>query len=113
VSVDAADLRIAAGALLAGGAALAALPVHPPFTCPLRAATGVPCPLCGMTTSVVETLRLDVADAVAANPGGVVAVAGTVLVLALRPQTIRVPAMLFYAALAAMWVFELHRFDVL
>jgi hypothetical protein len=111
--VGAADARIAAGTMLAGGAALSLLPVHPPFTCPLRAVTGIPCPLCGMTTSVVETLRFDVADALAANPAGVAAVVVAAIVLALRPRSIRVPAPLVYATLAAMWLFELLRFDVL
>jgi len=113
VAVDPSDARFAAGALLAGGAALAVLPVHAPLTCPLRAVTGVPCPLCGMTTSVVETVRLDVADALAANPGGVVAVVAALVVLTLRPRSIRIPAPLVYAALAASWLFQLHRFDVL
>ena len=113
VRVDPSDARAAAGVLVVAGALLALSPVHPPLACPLRAATGVPCPLCGMTTSVVETLRLDVGDALAASPAGVGAVAAAAAVLALRPRQLRFPAGVLYAALAAMWLFQLHRFGFL
>ena len=66
-----------------------------------------------MTTSVVETLRFDFGDALAANPAGVVAVVAAAVVLAFRPRSIRLPAPLVFATLAAMWLFELQRFDVL
>ncbi|MCW2994763.1 MAG: hypothetical protein JWQ18_2258 [Conexibacter sp.] len=44
--------RLAGGALLSGGGHV---------WCPFRAATGVPCPLCGATRSVVLASRGDVA----------------------------------------------------
>ncbi len=108
-----ADLRYAAASAVAAGAALPLLPVHPPVACPLRTVTGVPCPLCGMTTSVAATLRLDLGAAVAATPAGVVAVALGVAVLALRPRAVRFPAPLLYLALGAMWLYQLHRFAFL
>lgn len=110
-SIDPADVRVAAVTLLAAGAALPLVPGHPSFACPLRTFTGVPCPLCGMTTSVEATVRLDLGDALAANPAGVVAVVVAILLLALRPARIRFPAWVGYASLAAMWAFELHRFS--
>lgn len=99
--------------MVAGGAALQLLEAHSPFVCPLRTLTGIPCPLCGMTTSVEATIRLDLADAVAATPAGLFAVAAAIALLVLRPSAIRVRAGGVYAALAAMWVFQLYRFSIL
>ena len=113
ISVDPTDLRNAAGAALAAAAALPLLPWHPPLVCPLRATTGVPCPLCGMTTSVEATVRLDFEAALAATPAGIVAVAVGVAVLVLRPRRLRFPAAVLYLALGAMWVYQLHRFSFL
>jgi len=107
---DPGDLRIAGGAMLAAAAVLPALPGHPGIACPLRALTGVPCPLCGMTTSVEDTVHVHLRDALAANPAGVVAVVVALALLVVRPARLRVPALGAYAALAAMWGFELHRF---
>ena len=98
-------------------AAAAVRPVvgSPGVPCLLRAATGVPCPLCGMTTSVTETVWLDVGSAVAANPMGVVAVVVAVALLVLRRRVERValPVLLLPATLLSMWLFELHRFEFL
>jgi hypothetical protein len=113
ISLDPAELRLAGAAMVAGGAALQLLPVHPPIFCPLRAMTGIPCPLCGMTTSVEATLRLDFADAAAATPAGIVAVTAAVVLLVVRPAALRLPAPALYVALAAMWVYQLHRFSFL
>ena len=99
--------------MVAAGAALQLLPVHVPIFCPLRAATGVPCPLCGMTTSVEATLRLDLGHALAATPAGILAVGAAIALLVLRPSAIRLPASALYVALAAMWAFQLHRFSLL
>ena len=111
--VDGSELRFAGAGLIAGGAALQLSPVHVPILCPLRTLTGIPCPLCGMTTSVEATVRLDLGSAVAANPAGILVVAAAIAVLVLRPSVIRLPASALYIALAAMWLYELHRFSVL
>jgi hypothetical protein len=113
IQFDPAELRLAGAGMVAAGAALQLLPVHVPIFCPLRAATGVPCPLCGMTTSVEATLRLDLDDAFAAAPAGILAVAVAIALLVLRPQVIRFPAAVLYVTLAAMWAFQLHRFSIL
>lgn len=113
VSPDPRDLRTAAGVMLAAAAMLPVLPGHPGFTCPLRALTGVPCPLCGMTTSVESTVRLDLETAAAANPAGIALVLVAIALLALRPARIVLPAVLVPFTLAGMWVFELHRFGFL
>ena len=113
LEVDAAELRTAGMLMLAAGATLPLFGGHAGLPCPLRTLTGVPCPLCGATTSVEDTLRLDLRGALAANPAGVVAVAAALLLLAVRPKRIRLPAPLAYACLAALWLFELHRFSIL
>ncbi|MGI9022151.1 MAG: DUF2752 domain-containing protein [Acidimicrobiales bacterium] len=99
--------------MLAIAVVLPALPAHPDVGCPLRALTGLPCPMCGMTTSVEATVHLRLADAVAVNPAGVVAVVIAVVLLVRRPATVAVSLPVVWAALALMWAFELHRFGVI
>ena len=102
-----------AGIFLTAAAAYPLIP-HPDLICPLRAATGIPCPLCGMTTSVTATVRGDFGAALAANPAGVLAVAAAVVLLvSRRARTIRVPAPVWGLLLAGMWLFELFRYSVL
>ncbi|NUR78819.1 MAG: DUF2752 domain-containing protein [Thermoleophilia bacterium] len=106
------DVRASGLALIAGGTVLAASGSHSPLTCPLRALTGIPCPLCGMTTSVEETFHGHLGAALAANPAGVLAVALAFAVQLVRTPTIKVPGLVQISVGAGMWVFELHRFGV-
>jgi hypothetical protein len=99
--------------MLAGAALLPVLPGHPGIACPMRRLTGVPCPLCGMTTSVEESVRGHLSRAFAANPGGIAAVAVALFLLIRRPGSVHVPAVLPFVVLAASWLFELHRFSTL
>lgn len=102
-----------AGTFLTAAAVYPLIP-HPDLICPLRATTGIPCPLCGMTTSVTATMRGDFGAALAANPAGVLAVAAmVVLLVSRRARTIRVPAPVWGLLIAGMWVFELFRYSVL
>ena len=56
---------------------------------------------------------MDFGAALAANPGGIAAL-GTALALAVwRPKSIKVPVAALAAAGAAMWLFQLFRFEVL
>jgi uncharacterized protein DUF2752 len=96
--------------MLGAGLALPALPGHPGLPCPLRAVTGVPCPFCGMTTSVEATVHLRLGDALAANPAGLVLVAVALWILVRRPASMHYSLPLIWAAVAAMWLFQLHRF---
>jgi hypothetical protein len=100
--------------MLGAGLVLTRLPTGAGLPCPLRSLTGVPCPFCGMQTSVKATVTGHLGEAVAANPAGVVAVVVAVVLLATRPATIRLPPPALVAlAVAAMWVFELARFGIL
>jgi Protein of unknown function (DUF2752) len=113
-AIDARELRTTGAAMLGAAFVLPALlPGHAGLPCPLRTLTGVPCPLCGMTTSVEDTVHAHLGRALAANPGGIAAVAGAAALLVLRPAHVVVSRAAVVATLAAMWVFELHRFGFL
>jgi len=66
-----------------------------------------------MSTSVEAVLRLDLHGALAVNPAGLLAVAVALALLVIRPRHLRVPLYVVPLALAAMWLFELHRFSYL
>jgi len=113
-TVDLHDLRTAGGLMLAGALALPVLPGPDGVPCPLRSLTGIPCPFCGMTTSVIAAVHLHPATAVAANPAGVVAVAVALALLIFRGwRRATVPAWTLPAALAVMWIWELVRLRVI
>jgi hypothetical protein len=114
IDFDLAPFRWAGGAMLVLGAALPHLPGNPGLPCPLRTLTGVPCPLCGMTTSVKAAMGAHVRAALVSNPFGILAVVGAAVLL-LRPAAtrLRVPSAMVIACVAASWAFELHRFHVL
>jgi len=113
VAVGGRDQRVA-GALLVGAAVSA--PVWSSWfdgvPCGLRALTGIPCPLCGMTTSVVATVQGRVGDAVAANPFGILVVVAAVLLVVTwrRGRVWRVPVWLPWAGLGLSEVWQLFRF---
>lgn len=103
------DLRWAAGAVLGLALAASRLPARLGPPCPLRLLTGVPCPLCGMTTSVTELMGGDLSGALAANPFGILAVLVAVLVLVTPPARLRAPWPPLALAGLASWLFQLHR----
>jgi hypothetical protein len=112
-SLDVRDLQSAGGLMLGAAFVLPALPGHPGMPCPLRTLTGIPCPLCGMTTSVEDTAHAHLAQAFAANPAGIGAVALAAALLVFRPANVVVSRLAMAGALAAMWGFELHRFGII
>ena len=113
-TVDLHDLRIAGGVLLAGAALLPLLPGPDGLPCPLRSLTGIPCPFCGMTTSVTAAVHLDPIAAVAANPAGLLAVLVAIGLLVFRGRRqVSAPIWLAPVALVLMELWELARFGVL
>ncbi len=114
IDLDLGPVRWLGGAMLALGAVLPHLPGNPGLPCPLRTLTGVPCPLCGMTTSVKAAMGGRVGAAFGANPFGILAVA-LALGLLLRPAAarLRIPSLVVVVGVAASWAFELHRFHLL
>jgi hypothetical protein len=114
------------GAAGAAGAYQLALGGHGLWLpCPLRTLTGIPCPLCGMTTAATGLASGDLGAAMAANPF-VLVLAGFTLVMgvvmaaralgwlpgaAQWPATRRRQSYWVAAVLAAAsWAFQLHRF---
>lgn len=110
--VDTRELTWVGGAMLAAAAVLPALPGSPGLPCPLRTITGIPCPFCGMTTSVEATVHFQFGDALAANPAGILLVIVAIALIVVRPKSIPVPMTLGVIAIALMWVFELQRFGL-
>jgi hypothetical protein len=112
--IDVSGLRWAGGAMVGLGLVLPHLPHNPGLPCPLRTVTGVPCPLCGMSTAVKAGLAGHLRTSIAANPFGVVALVVAVALLAVpRVRTVRVPVALLVACAATSWVWELRRFHLL
>lgn len=115
MTLDLRQFRFAGVAMMAAAFVVPLLAgVFPEAWCPLRAATGVPCCLCGMTTSVTATMHGDLGTAIAANPFGVVAVATAVGLLFVRNRRqIRVPVAALVLAAAVSWVWQLGRYGFL
>lgn len=115
----ASDLR-SFGGVIAAGIALWPLVPAVGLVCPLRQATGVPCPFCGMTTSALATAHGDIAAAFAANPFGPVLiatiVAAFIVPLVTRrelPLRARPVSIALVGLLPLLWLFELHRFAII
>lgn len=106
----------AAGAVGLGAVLLVgrAVGVHAP-ACPFLAATGVPCPFCGITRLTDAMVHLRVGDAVGASPAGVVLIVGLAVIAAVfgwarlrhraPPRWLGSPALLVVGAavLAVHW----------
>ena len=102
------DLRVGAGALVGAAAIWPVLPVHPPFACPLRAITGIPCPLCGMTRACVAAVHGHLGASLVFNPGGILVVLFALTAL-IRPQWLvraRPRLWLIGSALGALWLWN-------
>jgi hypothetical protein len=106
-------LQLSSAFMAVAAVLLPLLPGHGVVLCPLRLTFGIPCPFCGMTTSVVATSRGRFSEAVAANPAGILAVVAAVAILLVRPQRVRIPIVVAAVTVGAMWAFELFRFNIL
>ena len=120
VASDAPRLRSAATrgvVLLAAAVALALLhlPWRPRTVCLLRAATGIPCPLCGGTTAAVHVGCGDLLGGLRASPLAVLgALAFVTTPLARLPQlSSRAVWLLILTVAAAAEIYQLGRFGLL
>jgi hypothetical protein len=105
---NARGLRFAAIGLVAAAAAWPLLP-HPTSACPLRALTGIPCPLCGMSRACSAAVHGHLGASVAFNPAGVLLIAAAIVAI-VRPralQRVRVPAWVIAVAFVALWVWNI------
>ena len=107
---DAKDLTIAGGLMLVAAFLRPLVPFESGIACPLRAMTGIPCPFCGMTTSVSATVQLDVVEAFAANPAGIIATLFAVFLIVRRPRYLKASLPMIGVSLLVMWIFELNRY---
>jgi hypothetical protein len=109
-----ARLRITSTAFLAVAAGLSCRPPRRHVVCPLRLATGIPCPFCGTTTSVLACMRLRPGQAIAANPLGLLLVGAAGYAVLQPPRIVRLPGpVVAGAAVAGLWMLELRRFGLL
>jgi Protein of unknown function (DUF2752) len=103
------ELRYATGALLGAAAVWPLLPLHPPLACPLRTATGIPCPLCGMTRACVAAAHGHLGASLAFNPAGIAVIAVAVVIL-VRPallRSVRPPVWVWGVLLGVLWIWNL------
>ena len=103
-------------ALGACASALGAREIEGPTLCPFRLATGLPCPFCGTTRSLMALGRGDVEASLAYSPLGLllslaaVAFAVGLTTAALRRRSLTWPPWLVPAggaAIAVIWIFQL------
>lgn len=108
MTVSTREARAGAAAMLGIAVAWPRLPVHPPFACPLRSITGIPCPLCGMTRAVVAAVHGHFLDSLRFNPAGILVVLLAIALLAgLRVQRMRLPTWLLIALVALLWAWNI------
>lgn len=115
------ELQLFVGGLLAAtltvplaGLAVGHGDLHGPVLCPFRAATGLPCPFCGVTRSLFALGQGRLHDSLAFSPIGplVPLVAGAVAAWVLAGRRRSPPRALLYAAtlvLALSWTYQLSR----
>ncbi len=109
---DLSGLRVAGAAMLGIAVARPFLPFDLGIGCPLRAATGIPCPMCGMTRSVTSIIHGNLGHALAMQPAGFLAVAlAVILVLNWRiPSRIRIPIWVPVVLIGLMWTYNLWKY---
>jgi Protein of unknown function (DUF2752) len=102
------NVRIVAVGLVAVAAVWPILPAHPPLACPLRSATGIPCPFCGMTRAVVAAAHGDVVGSLRFNPAGILVLALAAYVI-FRPRLprVRAPVWILFAVGAVLWAYNI------
>jgi hypothetical protein len=109
--IQLAPVRTAGLLLVPAAVALSLSPFDPVPPCPLRALTGVPCPLCGSTRGVVAAVHGQVGDALALNPASIgVLVIALLLVAGWRVERVRIPVWTIVAVFAVLWGYQLFKY---
>jgi hypothetical protein len=111
-SVSVRELRVVGAAILAIAAVRPLVPFEFVPPCPLRAVTGIPCPLCGMTRGVTALVHGDIGRAVFLNPGSLLVVAlALVLLVQWKTRRFVVPVWLIVTVPAALWTWQLFKYS--
>src|SRR4051794_19121009 len=112
---------VSAGALgvtALGAAGAAGAGLHGPVLCPFRRATGLPCPLCGVTRSLLALGERKVGLSLELSPLGLPCLLASALLVAALPRRLRArmplswPPVLTYAVLVlvlASWSVQLSK----
>ena len=113
--VDLRPWRVAGAALVPAAFVIGWLPFGVVPRCPLRALTGVPCPLCGSTRGVMAAVHGHLGHAIELNPASLL-VLGLAAVLVLgwalgwRVERIRIPVWCIVAVFALLWSYQLFKY---
>lgn len=111
-SVPAREVRLLGAAMLAVAAVRPLVPIEFVPPCPLRAMTGIPCPMCGMTRGVTALVHGDLGDALFMSPGSLVAVAlAILLVVQWRTKRLVMPVWLIAGLLGVLWMWQLFKYS--
>ncbi len=112
VNLDLKGLRFAAVTMLVGALVFRFASLPSVVLCPLRRLTGVPCPFCGMTRSVVAVGHGDLGASLALNPGGIVLVVGAIALLLVgrRWRRLAVPTWAIATFFALLWAYQLFKY---
>src|SRR5450432_1335782 len=117
--------RVSVGVVGAVTLAHFTIPGRPATVCPLRAFTGIPCPICGGTTAAVHIGHADLVGALRANPFvvlGALIVALLPVLAALRRSRLwddgwRLPSRALFAvtafAVIGSEIWQLFRFSII
>ncbi len=111
VALDLKPLRVAGAAMIGIAAVRPALPGTDIVLCPLRRATGVPCPFCGMTRAVTAAVHGDMGASLFFNPGGLLIIALAILLLvAWRWRRAVLPVWAVFTLFALLWAWQLFKY---
>lgn len=112
-TIDLRPARVLAAGMLRVAAVRPLIPVETVPLCPLRAITGIPCPLCGMTRGVTAAVHGNLGRALELNPASValVLLAVAVLIIPRLPARLIVPVWTIFGVVAVMWSYQLFKYS--
>ncbi len=109
--IELAPLRMAGLLLVPAAITLSVSPIDPVPPCPLRALTGIPCPLCGSTRGVIAAVHGHLDDALVLNPASIgVLILALLMVAGWRVERIRIPVWGIVAVFAVLWGYQLFKY---